>query len=369
MEQLIVEETIADILHNIAFRMLANNAQVNSRGLFNGKMGMAIFLYHYGNRYNNAACTQLADGFIEDLRDNIIEITSVEYNNGLSGIDAGLKYLLNKGFIDAGMATIPEMAEQAIYKSVLDLRPDNIHENFYRLPGLIKYFTLDHRKNLLTTTGSFPNTNRKCISHIIDLLGRLDVQLIPHLDYRDVLGLVDALSRIYYTWFGTKDMRQFISYGLRKLEAMLFDNTDGIPIFAGCNPFCLVLALLQIFDRTNIPNLATYAIRILEKYETAGNELYLVKDLTDAGLLQHAIACKKLRAVLKDDRFGNYAAEWLNIYRERKNNSDNILKHRLHDNFSLHSGSAGEGMALLTLEGHVPVDWFEDLMECCLSHN
>lgn len=48
MEQLIIKETISDILHNIA-RISSNNVPATSMGPLNGKLGMAIFFITTAN--------------------------------------------------------------------------------------------------------------------------------------------------------------------------------------------------------------------------------------------------------------------------------------------------------------------------------
>jgi hypothetical protein len=362
MEQLIVNETIAGILLNIACRISTPHATVPDSGLLTGKLGMAIFLFHYGKCYHNAACTQLADDFIEDIRINRNKITSVDYGNGLSGIDAGLKYLAKNEFIDADLAEMPEMAVQTICNSFLNFPSDNVHEHLYRLSGLGKYFAQDYRKISLTTIGPFSKSNRKCVSQLINLLGLLDVNLIPQLDHKGILCMMDVLSRIYQTGYKEKEIRQFFSYGLQGLEAIICSNTNFKPFINDCNPFCIALSLLKIYERTTNQRFATLAIRILEKYEGAVNELYLVKDIRDDSLLQHAIACKKLHSILYYDCFNKYSGECLEFYRKRKSGNMYTLQNREQCDLSLQSGYAGEGMALLTLDGCVQMDWLEELM-------
>jgi hypothetical protein len=360
MEQLIVEETLSGILHNIAGRMSTNNAQVTGRGLLNGKMGLAIFLFHYGSCYNNAACKEAAHAFVDDIRNNIMEITSADYDDGLSGVDAGLNYLWKNGFITGDMAEMPEMALRVIYNSVRDFPRDNMHKNLHRLSGLGKYFAQDYRKRSLTTIGPSSRYNRKCVSHFFYLLRLLDPTLMRQLDNKDIIGIIDVLSRIFTTGFREKEVRQIIPHSLKGMEAILFGNARFKPFTPGCNPFSIALQLLQIFERTTDPAFATLAIRLFEEYEGHVDQLYQLKDIGNADLLKHAIACRKLHIVLKEDCFNNYAAECLNFYRERKN-SNTALQHNGHNDLSLHSGYAAEGMALLTLEGCIKTDWLEDL--------
>src|ERR1044072_7090468 len=186
MEQLIIKETILDILHNIN-RISTKNVPITSMGLFNGKMGMAIFFYHYGKYYNNVACVRIADDFIEDIRKNMIDITLIDYVNGLSGIDAGLKYLLKKGFIDASTARLPEATEQAIYNGLFNFQSNDPNDYLHRLSGLGIFFIQDSRRESLMTPAPSSSINRQGVSHIINLVGHIDESSISRLNYRDVL--------------------------------------------------------------------------------------------------------------------------------------------------------------------------------------
>ena len=362
MEQLIVEETITSILHNIADSIFTNNARITDSGLLTGKMGIAIFLFNYGKCYNNAVCTQLADDIIKDIRINMNGVNSIDYYNGLSGIDAGLKYLLKNGFIDTGMAEIPEMAEQAIYNGFLNFPKEQMHDRLYRLSGLGKYFAQDYRIRSLTTTGPFSMANRKCVSHLIGLLGLLDVNQVLQLDHKDVLRMTDVFSRLISTGYLRKEISQFFSHSLRGLETILFGNKNFKPFTNDCNPFCIAYSLFKIYERTTRPDFATLAIHVLETYERAVDKIYQGNETGDYLLLQHVIACKKLHVILKEDGFNNYAEDCLEFYKKRKRSNMQGLQYDKQVDFSLQNGYAGEGMALLTLDGGVQMDWFDDLL-------
>lgn len=361
MEQLIVEGTISDKLHDIVYRISTNDALKTDSGL-NGKMGTAIILYHYGRCYKKTACTQLANSFIEHVRNNIAVPDSIDYISVLTGIEAGFLYLLKNGFIDTAAAEMPETVQQAFQKNLNDFPRENILEYFHSLSALGKFFTQDHRIASLTTIGPFSDFNKKSIWHFIRLLWLLDAEMIPQLDHKYILRVIDALSRIYSNRFLVKESQELIKLGLQVLELILFDKSRFKPFTAGCNPFNIALTLLSIYYRTHNPDFAALAIHLLEEYEGAINELYLMKEIPNAELLQHIIACNKLHTLLKSDTFKNYGQKSLDLYNKRKNIGNNDLQSIDKDDFSLQSGYAGEGMALLTLEGNIHLEWIEDLL-------
>ncbi|HEY8898260.1 MAG TPA: hypothetical protein VIM79_25710 [Niastella sp.] len=363
MEQLLVDKTLSEKLHNLVDRILAKEAMITDIGL-NGKMGAAIFLYHYASCYNNAACVQVAGNLLEDVRSNIAEITSIDVRSGLIGIDAGLKYLYKNGFIDTAMSEMPAVADQRIYKALLDFPREHIHECFQSLLELGKYFMQDDRKRSMTTTGPFSDFNRKCVLHFIDLLSLPDVKMIAQLNHKYILQVVDTLCQIHSTRSIVNDVQRFLPLGLQSLEYTLFNNVGFKPFAAGSNPFCIAVALLQLYGKTYRLEFATLAVRLLEKYEEDVNTLYMTENIGNTELLLHAIACNKLHSELRDKSFNNYARTCLELYRERENSDNNTVQNSYQNDFSLQSGYAAEGMALLTLEGHIHPDWLEDLIGC-----
>lgn len=364
MDQLLVEQTTADILHDIVCQISTNSTQITNSSL-PGKMGAAIFLFHYARYYKIQDCKHLADGFIEQVRNNLAALNSTDQNSDIPGIGAGFTYLLKNGFIDKNTAEMPESAQQIIYKSLPALPHENIPQYLHRLSVLGKYFTQAHRIRSLTASGPFSDINRNCVMRLISILYERNIKITPQVNYKDILSMTGVLSRIYPTGFSNKEIRVISRHCLPALEVVLFDKAKFKPFTKGCNPFNLALTLLSIYYGTYNSDFAALAIRLIEEYEGALNNIYSGEDICNTELLQHVIACKKLYAELKDETFNKYAKDGLDYYRKRINRDNNSVKYRDQNDFSLDSGYAGEGMALLTIEGPVGPDWLEDLTGYC----
>lgn len=109
-------------------------------GLACGKLGIAIFFYHYaqytGNRYYN----EFAGSLIDDMSDHINNRAPLDFNNGLTGIGWGITYLVRKGFIEGVVDEILEEIDFAISEGLNDIiLSKQINEekvtgyNYYRL--------------------------------------------------------------------------------------------------------------------------------------------------------------------------------------------------------------------------------------------
>jgi hypothetical protein len=76
-------------LRRIADILLLNGSLAANPGLFNGKMGIAIFLYHFARKTRNALYDSYAGELIDEIYKEINSQSPVGFANGLTGL-AGL---------------------------------------------------------------------------------------------------------------------------------------------------------------------------------------------------------------------------------------------------------------------------------------
>ena len=69
-------------------------------GLFNGKMGIALLFYRYGNRTCKTIYTKAADDLLDTVFDSISTNLTIDFKTGLSGIAWGIHYLLDNHFLE-----------------------------------------------------------------------------------------------------------------------------------------------------------------------------------------------------------------------------------------------------------------------------
>lgn len=69
--------------------LVLNVGFVDDLGLFHGKMGMAVFLYHYGRYTNEPMYGLLGENLIDDIYENIHENIPTTMDKGLCGIAWG----------------------------------------------------------------------------------------------------------------------------------------------------------------------------------------------------------------------------------------------------------------------------------------
>ncbi|MDR3062274.1 MAG: hypothetical protein LBU57_09215 [Dysgonamonadaceae bacterium] len=73
---------------------------ISNIGLFNGKMGIAIFLYRYANYTKEKSYELYANELLDEIIDDLHAGMPVRIEDGLCGIRLGIEYLLKKKYIN-----------------------------------------------------------------------------------------------------------------------------------------------------------------------------------------------------------------------------------------------------------------------------
>jgi len=104
-------------LFRISNHLILNSPNVISPGLFNGKMGIIIFFFHYGIYSKQRIYGEFAELLLEDLFSEIDVSISYTLEDGLAGIGWGIEYLVQTGFIEGNPAEILYNLDQEIMKT------------------------------------------------------------------------------------------------------------------------------------------------------------------------------------------------------------------------------------------------------------
>lgn len=115
-----LKERIDARLQRIANVLLLNASFIDNLGLLNGKMGIAIFFYHYARYTGNEVYENYAGELIDEIYEEISFNTPVDFANGLTGIGWGIEYLVQNGFVEADTDEALEEMDHKIYKARLN---------------------------------------------------------------------------------------------------------------------------------------------------------------------------------------------------------------------------------------------------------
>ena len=191
-----LNKMIGDRLQRIANILLLNSSFLDNPGLLNGKMGIAIFFYHYGRIAGKKTYEDYAGELVDEIYEEINTSTPVNFENGLTGIGWGIEYLVKNGFVHADTDEALEEVDNIVYSNSIN-RPiliDSGKDLFgYGLYYLVRLEQKGHDNNNLKTL-----FKKQHLIYLTDECERILIQK-KFLDFRiESLGL-DAINS--FTWF------------------------------------------------------------------------------------------------------------------------------------------------------------------------
>ena len=86
--------TIEKQISHIVGTLLLNGTLTESPGLVHGKMGIAIFFFHYAQYTKNMLFADYALDLIGEIQNQIHVNSPADYEKGIAGIGIGIDYLI-----------------------------------------------------------------------------------------------------------------------------------------------------------------------------------------------------------------------------------------------------------------------------------
>jgi len=87
-------------LRQIADMLLLNGTLTECPGLVHGKMGIAVFFFHYAQFTGNELFADYAMDLIGEMLNQIHVNSPADYEKGIAGIGVGIDYLIRNKFLD-----------------------------------------------------------------------------------------------------------------------------------------------------------------------------------------------------------------------------------------------------------------------------
>jgi hypothetical protein len=105
-------------LQQIADMLLLNGTLTECFGLVHGKIGIAVFFFHYARYTNNMLFADYAMDLIGEVQNQLHNNSRADYEKGIAGIGTGIDYLIRNEFLDAE-DDIFEDLDQRMYRAVM----------------------------------------------------------------------------------------------------------------------------------------------------------------------------------------------------------------------------------------------------------
>lgn len=112
-------------LNNIAEALLLDCCKVKDIGLYQGKMGIVLFFYHYSRFSNNDLYRIFADELLDDILCDLDSNSDISFYYGLSGIAWGICHLYINHFVTCDIVNILEDVNQEIVKKDIKRMDDS----------------------------------------------------------------------------------------------------------------------------------------------------------------------------------------------------------------------------------------------------
>ena len=153
-------------LNRIAHQVLMESCFGKRPSLLNGKIGEAIFFFHYAVFTGHEIYETYAFQLIDEMGKLVHSETPIDYAGGLAGIGAGVEYLVQNGYIDADTDEVLEEIEERIHLAI------PYETDVKNLAGMGRY--------LLSRIGNPANGDNKptaienkiFLIHVVDLIDR-----------------------------------------------------------------------------------------------------------------------------------------------------------------------------------------------------
>jgi hypothetical protein len=105
-------------LSDISATLIINGTFTCSPGLIDGKMGIAVFFFHYARHTGLSLYEDYACDLIEEIQNQLHNNFDPNYFSGLSGIGTGIEYLALNGFIDTDTDILLEDIDNRIFHAI-----------------------------------------------------------------------------------------------------------------------------------------------------------------------------------------------------------------------------------------------------------
>lgn len=149
-------------LSQIADILVINGTLTECPGLVHGKMGIAIFFFHYAQYTNNILFADYAMDLIGEILNQLNVNSRANYKKGIAGIGVGIDYMIRNDFLDTE-DDICEDFDGIMYRAV-KYDPWQDFSEYNGLTGYGRYWM---------TRLDFPipaMQARECLIHIVKLI-------------------------------------------------------------------------------------------------------------------------------------------------------------------------------------------------------
>jgi hypothetical protein len=201
-------------LKHYTLQLFKKGKSTSNLGLWNGKMEVAIYLFHLSQITQEEEYLLHANELIDDICENISNEIPFYFENGLLGIGCGLQYIINERFMEGDSDDILSEIDQVAINAI-NSRPINSLSFKSGVCGIAFY--LYHR--LKNRSEDNDNTIilklKEYLIYLIDWIEELLLKTEEAQDYNDAYFLLCRLHKLNV--FNYK-VEKLLGYCLNKIS-------------------------------------------------------------------------------------------------------------------------------------------------------
>jgi len=214
--------TIKRDLQQIAEILLLNGTLIVCPGLVHGKMGIALFFFHYARYTDNPLFADYALEIIGEMQNQIHINSPADYEKGIAGIGVGIDYLIQNDFLDAEEDIFEDMDRRMVRAVLNDPWPD-----FSLYDGLTGYgrYWISHLRRQ-----PFSGEAQECLSYITKQIEEKWAD-IPQKEQTDSYCFLQDLKEIPGLDISTRLLEHYRKWStdMNRNSPRLADPTAPIP--------------------------------------------------------------------------------------------------------------------------------------------
>ena len=336
-------------LQRIAETLMFHSSFLYDVGLFNGKMGIAIFFFHLARKTGTNIYEEYACDLIEQMYESMHEHMPADYAGGFSGIGVGMAYLIRQKLIRADADEVLEEIDEAFLHHAqhhLPIAPD-IRAG---ITGLGKYcaMRLLCRKQM-NDDDPFKNQLLKIMQGFSD----------SYDSFEEMLGVIDFLAGIAPLNIALEKNQVLLNHAVNHLERKLLEDIR-YDFFSNkiIQLLSVAATMVQTSAKTGDKTYSDKARHYLQLYKPAQNPHFSNENQSDKLLL--GFLYQYLGKHFGDNKYLQLSEEALNDFLSQKIEQQASM--------GLLGGYAGMGMHLLFLSGQ-SLDGYLDVIPCFIHHN
>lgn len=207
-------------------------------GLWDGKMGIAIYLLHVSRIMQNEKYTNEASDLIDAVYEKLSLDLPHTFDNGLIGVGCGLEYIISKGFVDAVSDEILFEIDLLI-RNIIDSRPID-YLGFDKGVCGVGYYLYHRLKNRRDEDESIVVLKLKeYLIYLIDWMEESVLKTTDKQEYNDAYFLLTRLHRLNVFNYKVDKLSAMCLRKMIDFNCKITDNYEllGIPSLKALKPW------------------------------------------------------------------------------------------------------------------------------------